>query len=57
MGGSIRFDVWDWSILIAYFVVLIIIGMWASSKRRKKIIFSCKSFLEMVSDRFLYVGN
>lgn len=36
MGGSIKFDVWDWSILIAYFVVLIIIGMWASSKKKKE---------------------
>ncbi len=25
----------DWSILIAYFLILIAIGIWASSKRKK----------------------
>ena len=34
--NSITFGVLDWGILIAYFVILIIIGLWASSKKKKE---------------------
>ena len=33
---SISFGTLDWGILIGYFVVLIIIGLWASSKKKKE---------------------
>ena len=33
---SITFSGYDWAILIAYFVVLLIIGIWASSKKKKE---------------------
>lgn len=29
-------DTLDWGILIAYFLILIAIGVWASSKRKKE---------------------
>ncbi len=32
----------DWSILIAYFLILIAIGIWASSKRKKGVVFSLR---------------
>lgn len=34
--GSITFGLIDWGILIAYFIILIIIGLWASSKKKKE---------------------
>lgn len=33
---SITFSGYDWAILIAYFVILLIIGVWASSKKKKE---------------------
>lgn len=33
---SITFGLKDWGILIGYFVILIIIGLWASSKKKKE---------------------
>lgn len=34
--NSISFGLIDWGILIAYFIILIIIGLWASSKKKKE---------------------
>ena len=51
-------DTLDWGILIAYFLILIGIGIWASLKRKKgSSPFSCRAFPEVASHRFLHVGN
>lgn len=50
-------DTLDWGILIAYFLILIGIGIWASLKRKKAVAFSCRAFPEVASYRFLHVGN
>ena len=45
-------DALDWIILVAYFVVLIAIGMWASSKAKK----SGNMFLASRSLRWHHIG-
>lgn len=42
----------DWSILIAYFLILIAIGIWASSKRKK----GSSLFLAENSLRWYHIG-
>lgn len=51
-------DTLDWGILIAYFLILIGIGIWASLKRKKgSSLFLARAFPEVASHRFLHVGN
>ena len=43
-------DTLDWGILIAYFLILIAIGVWASSKRKKgsSLLFSERTLLSLI---------
>lgn len=51
-------DTLDWGILIAYFLILIGIGIWAQPETQKRQQpFSCRAFPEVASHRFLHVGN
>lgn len=51
-------DTLDWGILIAYFLILIAIGIWASSKRKKgSSLFFGGTFFEMAPYRILHVGD
>lgn len=45
-------DTLDWGILIAYFLILIAIGIWASSKRKK----GSSLFLAEHSLRWHHIG-
>lgn len=50
-------DTLDWGILIAYFLILIAIGIWASSKRKKGSSLFGGTFFEMAPYRILHVGD
>lgn len=42
-------DTLDWGILIAYFLILVGIGIWASLKRKRQQPFSRRAFPEVAS--------